>query len=139
MLQSLIRSLGITFTVSAVVAYFLTHFEILFLKTFLLTTLIQFLVWYVISYINETTANARNREIEADMYKEFSKQFAEVSCAFCNTKNNVPIVITGTNDFECNNCGKRTAVYVNLEVAQTTTPVEDPTEKIIEKLTQDGS
>ena len=53
MLQSLIRSLGITFTVSAVVAYFLTHFEILFLKTFLLTTLIQFLVWYVISYINE--------------------------------------------------------------------------------------
>ena len=73
------------------------------------------------------------------MYKEFSKQFAEVSCAFCSTKNNVPIVITGTNEFECNTCGKRTAVYVNLEVAQTTTPVEDPTEKIIEKLTQDGS
>lgn len=139
MLQSLVRSLGITFVVSGIVAYFLTHFDILFFKSFLLTTLVQFLAWYGIGYINEAKTNARNREIEADMYKEFSKQFAEVNCAFCSTKNNVPIVITGTNEFECNTCGKRTAVYVNLEVAQTTTPVEDPTEKIIEKITQDGT
>lgn len=138
MLQSLVRSLGITCIVSAIVAYFLTHFQIIFLKSFLLTTLLQFIVWYLIGYTNEAKANATNRAIEADMYKEFSKQFSEVNCAFCSTKNNIPIVITGNNEFECSNCGKRTAVYVNLEVAQTTTAVEDPTDKIIEKLSEDG-
>jgi|TARA_R110000744_G_scaffold310546_5_gene418238 hypothetical protein len=137
-LQSLVRSVGITCTVSAIVAYFLTHFQIIFVKSFLLTTLLQFIVWYLIGYANEAKTNAINRELEADMYKEFSKQFSEVNCAFCSTKSNIPIVITGNNEFECSNCGKRTAVYVNLEVAQTTTAVEDPTDRIIEKLTEDG-
>ena len=132
MVEKLLKSLAITSIVSAIIAYFCTHFGIAFLKTFLVAVLIQFIVWYLVGYYADWKAAIKLREIEADMYKEVSKQFADVNCAYCGTVNTVPIKITGDNRVECRKCGKESAVYVELEIAQVTAPLEDTSEKLDE-------
>lgn len=138
MIRQILRSLIITCAVSSIVAYFLTHFDIAFLKSFLLTGLLQFIGWYFIGYFAQVNAVNEQKRLEADMYKEFSKQFSDVTCAFCNSKNNVNIKITGPNSFDCVSCDKKNSVYVNLEVVQTTTPVADDVEDILNELKADG-
>ena len=132
MVEKLLKSLTITSIVSGIIAYFCTHFDIVFLKTFLIATLLQFIIWYLIGYYADWKAKIKLQQIEADMYKEISKQFADVNCAYCGTVNTAPIKITGDNKVECRKCGKESAVYVELEVAQVTSPIEDTGEKLDE-------
>ena len=132
MVGKLLKSLAITGIVSAIIAYFCTHFDIVFLKTFLIASLMQFIVSYLIGYYADWKAKLKMRAIEAEMYKEVSKQFADINCAYCGEVNTVPIKVTGDNRVECRKCGKESAVYVELEVAQVTAPLEDTDERLDE-------
>lgn len=123
MLQIILRSLLITSAVSCIVAYFLTTFEVPFWKSFLLATITQVIVWNVFTYVHTRRVQIRLAEIETEALAEAAKQSSTATCAYCNTDNIIPIRFDVPNNFECNNCNKENSVYVAIETAQLTAPV----------------
>lgn len=53
------------------------------------------------------------------------RQGAAVSCASCKSENFIPIVFGDDNGFECTECGKSNAVYVEIETAARTQPIDE--------------
>tara|TARA_B100001123_G_scaffold437355_1_gene569356 strand:- start:204 stop:602 length:399 start_codon:yes stop_codon:yes gene_type:complete len=122
-LQSILKSLVITSVISAGIAWFLTSFEIYFLKSFVLAVLVQIIGWNVFSYIHSKKVQIRITELEVQALGELAKQSSEATCAYCGTANIIPIRFDEDNAFECNNCDNRNSVYIAVETAQITAPV----------------
>lgn len=123
MLLSILRSLAITFCISAAIAYTATLSNYSFWLFFTCSTAIQFVFHWSVGYIMNIVATLRNKQLENQRIAEFSKQSVNVNCAYCRQTNTVPVRFESYNDFTCENCGKPNAIYVNLTVTQKTTPL----------------
>ena len=66
-------------------------------------------------------------ELEVQALGELAKQSSEATCAYCGTANVIPIRFDEDNAFECNNCDSQNSVYVAIETAQITSPVNTTT------------
>jgi len=63
-------------------------------------------------------------EQERAMLESMAKQSAALPCQSCDGETVVPIRLDRDNSFECDHCNELNVVYVNLETAVTTTPVQ---------------
>lgn len=115
-------------SISGTVSHY--FYGISFTGTFILTTIAQL----VLGYFVNTYLDSKEK-IAATNQQDFVNEYIEThaataNCAYCGAANLIPIVPDGNNDFECTQCGKQNAVYMNITVAQTTTPVDMPSYEI---------
>ena len=120
--MSIIRSLLITMCVSGMLASVCWSSGFDFWKSFMIVTIIQvFLSWCVkttLTYMH----NYRDKQMNLEFIREYSKQSVVVGCSYCSVENTAPVRFDRDNDFVCINCGKENALYVNITATQKTTP-----------------
>ena len=124
MTLQILRSVGITVAVSACIGYFLTNFNISFWSSFALFTLIQIGLWNVFQYYRDKRMAHLQLEQEKSLLDSIAKQSVALPCQSCEGRSVVPIRLDIDNSFDCDHCGERNVVYVNIETAVTTNPVE---------------
>jgi hypothetical protein len=123
-IPSIIKSLTITLTISALITSALYAFGFQFVKTFCLVTAIQIGVWHLLSYVIGWLNDMKMKDIELRMIQEMSKQGVGVPCAHCKCENFIPITFHEDNDFECTDCKKMNGVYVEIETATKSEPLD---------------
>ena len=72
-------------------------------------------------------ARRAESQIESEMtvrIQEYTKQGADLECAYCRTSNYVPIRMDEDNTFVCDDYGKPNAVYVSITTAQKTQSID---------------
>ena len=124
MIPSIIKSLTITLTISALITSALYAFGFQFVKTFCLVTAIQIGAWHLLSYVIGWLNDMKMKDIELRMIQEMSKQGVTVPCAHCKCENFIPITFHEDNDFECTDCKKMNGVYVEIETATKSEPLD---------------
>ena len=123
MTLQIFRSIGITVAVSACIGYFLINFNIGFWSSFALFTLIQIGIWNVFQYYRDKRLSYLQSEQEKALLDSIAKQSVALPCQSCDGRTVVPIRLDIDNGFDCDHCGERNVVYVNIETAVTTNPV----------------
>ena len=63
-------------------------------------------------------------ELEVQILEELGKQTINIPCAACKKENMVPIRLDINNKFDCIECSKENGIYIEVESAQVTTPLE---------------
>ena len=136
MTQTVLKSLSITIAISLIagaVGKFI--FDQPLIGWFLVTLLLQFFCWNGLQYVMQVRSQIRIKEMEKDIITEVAKQSILIPCAYCKQENYVSVRFDINNEFECEGCNKNNVIYMNIESAQVTTPIElEETIKINEEL-----
>ena len=122
MIQSVLRSLAITFIISTIIAGIFVTFEISFLKVFILATIALFIIFFMFNAIMEHKAIKNQQIIENERIKEFSKQGMELQCEYCDHSQFVPLRFDHDTKFECDQCENTNSTHIEIVVTQTTNP-----------------
>ena len=109
--------------VSGAFAFFLNNFNIIFWSSFLVITVIQIAVWNIFQYIQHRKIIEDQAQVEREIIRDLTNQSAAISCAGCGKETLVPIRFDINNKFNCQHCDKPNAVYIEIESAITTQPV----------------
>lgn len=88
----------------------------------------QFVLFYILNTVlAQISANKAIRDaakIQADAIDAaLATQSLSLDCAYCNTTNIVPVVISQENIFKCISCNSSNAVMMNFFAARVTNPV----------------
>lgn len=121
---AILRSVLITVVISCVCGALAWTVGVDWLKVGIFTLIGQFIFFYFFNTVLQTKSALRNKQLENERIKEFSKQGTVVPCAYCGTENFIPIRMDTDNQFPCNNCGQENSVYINITTAQVTNPLE---------------
>ena len=124
MVKDIAKSLGITFVVSASIAFFLTNWNINFWTTFLLGTVIQITVWNLYDRAMQVKIALRTKEIDEEILKDFAMQSVPIKCCYCETVNLAPIRLDDNNQFSCDQCNKNNAIYIDIEAGKITNSID---------------
>ena len=102
-------------------------------KGCVIAVLTQIVIYNIIRQYRSGVFEVRLKELETEQIAEFGKQGMELQCAACKSSVHVPIRFDVTNSFICPECSSNNSIYVNITVAQETTPlnVEAITSKLI--------
>jgi uncharacterized membrane protein len=118
---SIIRSVLLTLSVSALFGIVLMFFGISFVATFIIATITQFIIFFILGSIIEFLNEIKMKEINAMRLAELSKQLVEVECpCYKKHRDTVPVVVNGDNNYKCTECNKLNKVIVVAETAHTT-------------------
>jgi transcription elongation factor Elf1 len=123
MLSRIIISILITLAISSGLSYFLTSFSIPFFKTFIAATVIQFTFFYFYNNYNQAKLVKIAVEKLSETEMNFENSGAEVNCANCKKQVFAPIELPEPSNFTCPHCGSENSIYLNIETAVTTRPV----------------
>jgi|SaaInlV_165m_DNA_1040744.scaffolds.fasta_scaffold50532_2 hypothetical protein len=121
---NILKSLSITVIISLVVGTLFWTLGYDPIKASVFTLIGQLAFFYVFNTIIESKAIFKNKELENERIKEFSKQGTIVPCAYCSVDNFIPIRFDSDNKFPCTACTKQNSVYINITTAQVTSPLE---------------
>lgn len=121
---SILRSIFITVLISSVCGALAWTVGMDWLKVGIFALIGQFAFFYFFNTVLQTRVALKNKQLENERIKEFSKQGTIVPCAYCGTDNFIPVRLDTDNTFPCNHCGKDNSVYINITTAQTTNPLE---------------
>ena len=119
-----VRSILILLVVGCSFGLFFYQFGVNFWVTLFLAIVLQFAIWEVVRYILEARAAMKSAEMEVQVLEELGKQTINIPCATCNKVNMVPVRLDINNTFDCIECSKQNAVYIEVESALITTPLE---------------
>ena len=72
--------------------------------------------------IQKDNAIAELTQIQA--FETFSKFTVQLTCAYCQQANNVPIQLNQRNMFKCESCNQTNAVTMQFSATALTTPIE---------------
>lgn len=124
-MKDIIKSLLITVAVGAVVGFAVSYMlDWSLSRTIVGVILAQFIFFMIYNNVMSRRAEElAEREITLRI-QEYSKQGADLECAYCRASNYVPIRMDTDNTFTCDQCGKPNAVYINLTTAQKTQPID---------------
>ena len=123
MVVQILKSLGFTVLVSGSLSYFLTNFNITFWSSFIVITVFQIAGWNIFQYIQQRRDREAQTIQEQEIIQDITRQSALISCAGCGEENLVPIRFDINNRFDCEYCDKANTVFVEIETAITTQPV----------------
>jgi len=126
-----LKSIAITAAVSVGVAAFLTNFNIVFWTSVVFATIIQVAAWNIFTYYNNAKLAVEARTIDDKLIEELGKQQTQLPCAYCDATNTVDIRLDQPVDFECTDCKKTSAVYIDIETAQKTEPINTQLQEIL--------
>ena len=97
---------------------------------FIAPFLISIGVFFIIGEIyNKITSQKNTIKIEQFKLKRAeleTSQNVEVSCAFCKTRNIIPIKLSLRNTFNCKQCKQENLIIFQFATAQVTTPLTIP-------------
>ena len=124
MLSRILTSIVLTIAISSGLSYFLTAFSIPFFKTFIAATVVQFTFFYFFNNYNQAKLVKIAVEKLSETEVNFENSGAEVGCANCKKQVFVPIELPEPNNFTCPHCGSENSIYLNIETAVTTKPVD---------------
>jgi len=124
MIFNILRSIVIVIFISLSLAGVMFGLGFSFMKTFAIVFCGQLLFTFIGYQIVEPISMLRNKQLENERIKEFSKQGVEIECASCNMPVIIPIRFDRSNNFTCDNCGAENSVYINITAAQKTTPMD---------------
>lgn len=124
MIWSIVRSLLITLTASSCVSGALYLTGVPFWPCFIIITFVQIIGWQVFEYIVSVRTALKNKKLANEQLEIVMKNSASVPCANCKTETYIPILFNAPNGFKCEDCGIQNVVYISLETAQTTVPIE---------------
>lgn len=127
-LQEAIKSLLKVILVSICIGfcgYIITKSVASAISIFVITSIIQF----VIGYYSNTRLIKNSQQIDSiinDAIRLVQEQRLpyELGCAYCNTKNRVPISFLQDNIFKCANCNQANKVYIQFTTVRLTQPLE---------------
>ena len=123
MTVQILRSVSLIALVSGAFAFFLSNFNIIFWSSFLVITVIQIAGWNIFQYIRQRKIEEDQAQVERQIIKDLTKQAAPISCASWGKETLVPIRFDINNKFDCEHCDASNAVYIEIESAITTQPV----------------
>lgn len=130
-MKQIIQSLIITMLVGGALGSAIgLAFEISIPRMILLCVVSQFIFFAI--YNNYTTRKSR-LIMEQELTKRIdavSKQQVQVPCANCKELNDYIVTYDQDNQFDCEACGTKNSVYINITTAQKTTPVRSETLQI---------
>lgn len=130
-MKQIIQSLTITMLVGGALGSAIgLAFEISIPRMILLCVVSQFIFFAI--YNNYTTRKSR-LIMEQELTKRIdavSKQQVQVPCANCKELNDYIVTYDQDNQFDCEACGTKNSVYINITTAQKTTPVRSETLQI---------
>ena len=123
MIQDILKSILITFSVSGVGALIGWSIDYNPIKIFILFTSIQFIGFWILNTVTGHLRQVKMTKLENERIAEYTKQSVQAECAYCKTMNLIPLRMDIDNDFNCTNCNKPNAVYIGVTVTQKTNPV----------------
>lgn len=130
LIKAAFQSLGLTFLLSAAVGAgmgLITASPAVGTGTFILITVLQFVLG---SFFNTKSAQ---RDLEAQ--QALLAQAAEIripfdlSCAYCNVVNRVPISLLQDNIFKCTSCNQPNRIFIQFTTTRITQPLVSKVEK----------
>lgn len=91
---------------------------------FLISLVLQFIVFAIVNtFIRRKdfieTTKVLNEQLEAT-----SKHLINITCAYCQVSNTVPLVLNQENRFECESCKQINSIKMQFFAAQITTPLK---------------
>lgn len=124
LLKAILQSLGLVLIVSTITATgvgLITQSYSIGIGVFLLSTLIQFFVGRFfnaraaqLQFLNQQTLLTQAAEIKVPI---------ELSCAYCNTINRVPVSLITDNIFKCVNCNQPNTLLIQFTTTRVTQPL----------------
>ena len=73
-----------------------------------------------------------------DRIAEYSKQGADVACAFCGETAFVPVDLSIDNTYECDKCNKENLITIQISTAQTTAPIDQNDQEILKVIDEEN-
>jgi transcription elongation factor Elf1 len=128
---SLLRSLTITLVIAAIPAFLFANpvqRPLLFTAALVIGIIAQFAIFWFLGFaVNQFAVGRAIREASqqqtADIKSAMDRQSLPLNCAYCNTSNVVPVVVSQENFFKCFHCGQENAVFMQFFAARVTNPV----------------
>jgi len=130
MRQTLITLLGSVLKAAAVSTVFagIAHFTKQSALVWFLTTFIgQFILFYLYGMFLDYRATKDSTVIRLKELELLSKITFTINCAACKRPNDVVINANEDTNFVCEHCQAKNAVYVNVEAALVTDPLNTGT------------
>ena len=121
---SIIRSLLVTIVISLAISlafYFMGSDP---KKIFIISFAAIMVVGFLLGQWSTTKMIIKNKQLENERIIEFTKQGVSVECSYCSEVNFVPIRFDIKNEFDCNKCGKKNAIYLDIITTQITNPIQ---------------
>jgi hypothetical protein len=117
----IMRSLGLLFALSAVIAATFSDSVWSFVRWFMLSAAAQIICYNVYRQIVLLIV----KKIANDKLKEYSKQGVEVICPCARAvKNLIPIQLNTDNSYKCLDCNKNVTVKVDVQTFIETQPID---------------
>ena len=119
MIKDIFKSITITMVVAIIIAatcYYTLGYN--YINTFICSILIQIVIFYIWNSILSFIMRVNLEKQETIRIEQYEKQGVEVNCAHCNALNFIPVSINDDNNFNCVQCEKTNAVYIDVTVAQ---------------------
>lgn len=88
------------------------------LKCFVATLAAQYVFFYLWNTVLSHNRTNKMSQEETQRIVAYQQQGVTVNCAHCNQPNFIPVRMDQDNQFECEECGKHNAVYIDVTVAQ---------------------
>lgn len=131
MIRSILVSLAVTSLMSLLCSVLFSNvFGYSFVKCVLVAFVGQIVGYYIWSSFLTAITRTRIEQEQTKQVELFSQQGVDVSCAYCNTTNFIPIRMDDVNQFKCESCDKPNSVYIDVTVAQQTTPLNRESLKV---------
>jgi hypothetical protein len=132
MAKKILQSFGLTFLISAILAWPLTFLGVSFISGVLFFSAVQFVGFYFYREIQERKLLLEQQNFILAREAELSKQGSEVICP-CDrqVKCFVPIKLNERNEYVCPGCNKDANVNVLLKTVLVTTPIIESAEDVI--------
>jgi len=124
MLYVIIKSILVISLVASCISWFAYSINMDPIPVFIMTIVVQILLYNIYRAITDRISAIKMREIQLQEIKNFNMQGLELSCAHCRHTTFAPIRFDQVNSFSCPECNKPNAVYLNVTVAQETTPLD---------------
>lgn len=121
MIKDIIISLVVT-TIISLAAAFIGQivYDTDFLQVLVGAFVTQIAIFYLWNSYMQYRVRSTLEQEETKRVEMYQTQGVESQCAYCNSMNFIPIRLGENNEYECDECGSKNSVYVQVTTARKT-------------------
>jgi hypothetical protein len=88
---------------------------------FIITSIVQIIG----GYLHNTYLERKDKMFIETLQSQVNETpiSCELSCAYCNTQNRVPLILSQDNVFKCKHCNQTNKVYIQFSTVRLTSPL----------------
>jgi len=91
---------------------------------FLMALVLQFVIFAIVNTFLRRKDLIETTKLINEQLEATSKHLINLSCAYCQLTNTIPIVLNEENRFKCESCNQVNSVKMQFFAAQITTPLK---------------